>query len=184
MIRAILLFVVVSVYLVLVSKFINLYFADVYYVSSKNELENGQLEDAADHIVRATGLNGNEPAYRRQKAKILLATLIWADEDETRAEILKNLKKAYDLNPNNLATTRNSIPLYYFLSAEAMEADYVTVTRNYYIMLKNTYQNDLGLYADVAKYERKLGLDEDFNLTKAKAENMRRDVVEWHESFR
>lgn len=180
-------------YLTLMGKFINLYFADIYYTASKSELETGQLEDAADHIVNAIKLNSREPAYTRQKAKILLATLIWADEDETREEILKSLEKAYDLNPKNLATLRNIIPLYYFLASGAMDevggnknvnSDYLTVARTYYHLLKNTYQNDLGLYADVAKYEKKLGQDEDFNQTKEKAESMRNDVVEWHESFR
>jgi len=179
--------------LALVGKFINLYFADVYYTSSKSDLENGQLEDAEEHIVSSIKLSSYEPAYRRQKAKILLATLIWSDEDETREEILENLEKAYDLNPKNLTTLRNSIPLYYFLTSGAMNkagsvenvnADYVTVTRNYYATLKNTYQNDLGLYADIAKYEKKLGLEGDFGETKEKAEIMRNDVVEWHESFR
>lgn len=193
MLRTILLFIVVGMYLTLMGKFINLYFADIYYTASKSELETGQLEDAADHIVNAIKLNSREPAYTRQKAKILLATLIWADEDETREEILKSLEKAYDLNPKNLATLRNIIPLYYFLASGAMDevggnknvnSDYLTVARTYYHLLKNTYQNDLGLYADVAKYEKKLGQDEDFNQTKEKAESMRNDVVEWHESFR
>jgi len=193
MIRTISLFVIAGIYLALVGKFINLYFADVYYTASKSELENGQIEDAAEHIVRASKLNNHEPAYRRQKAKILLATLIWADEDEVREEVLKNLEKAYELNPKNLATLRNSIPLYYFLASGAMEkvgngenvdADYIAITRNYYLSLKNTYQNDLGLYADVAKYEKKLGLDGDFSETKKKAEIMRNDVIEWHEAFR
>ncbi len=193
MIRTTLLFVVVGIYLALVGKFVNFYFADVYYTASKSELKNGQLEDAAEHIIGAVKLNSKEPAYRRQKAKILLATLIWADEDETRDQILKNLEKAYDLNPRNLATLRNSVPLYYFLASGAMDSagggenvnvDYLTVTRNYYATLKNTYKNDLGLYADIAEYENKLGLEEDFKQTRGRAEIMRNDVVEWHEAFR
>ena len=193
MARTVLLFLLVGVYFALVGKFVNFYFADVYYTASKSELENGQLEDAADHIISAVKLNGQEPAYRRQRAKILLATLIWADEDETRAEIQKSLKRAYELNPENLATLRNSIPLYYFLASGVMEevgsgeninADYLTVTKNYYSSLKSTYKNDLGLYADVAKYEKKLGLDEDYEQTRGKAKSMREDVIEWHESFR
>jgi tetratricopeptide (TPR) repeat protein len=193
MVRTTLLFIVMGIYLALAGKFINLYFADVYYAASKKELDSGQLEDAADHIVQAIKLNRHEPAYRRQKVKILLATLIWADENEVKEEVLKNLEKAYDLNPKNLATLRNSIPLYYFLAAEDMEkagtgenidTDYLSVTRTYYSALKNNYENDLGLYADIAKYEKKLGLVEDFNRTKIRAAVMRKNIIEWHESFR
>jgi len=110
-----------------------------------------------------------------------------------KEEGLKNLEKAYDLNPKNLATLRNSIPLYYFLAAEDMEkagtgenidTDYLSVTRTYYSALKNNYENDLGLYADIAKYEKKLGLVEDFNQTKIRAAAMRENIIEWHESFR
>lgn len=183
MVRTIAIFVISIFYLVFVKKFASLYLADVYYAASRHELEDGQLGEAGDHIIKAIKLNAKEPAYFRQRAKILLATMIWVDDgDEIRESTLDDLEKAQELNPHNLATLRNSIPLYYFLAADD-EQTYVPVTRDYYKELKDVYQNDLGMYADVARYEKRLGLEDEFENTKQKARELRPDVLEWHESF-
>ncbi len=174
-------------------KFVNYFVADVYYASSKQELNDGSLERASEYIVRAVTMNPNEPTYQRQRAKILLSTLIWNHDPKVKEGVLESLEKAYQLNTKNLTTLRNVIPLYYFLTVgdisksirtDTVDSKYLPVTRNYYSTLKNTYDNDLGIYADIAEYEKRLGLEEDFSWTRSKAEEMRADVVEWHESFR
>lgn len=167
--------------------------ADVYYTASKGKLGEMKIEEARTHITKAIGLNRDEPSYYRQKAKVLLAELSISKEERIRDDVMTALKQAQALNPHNLTTLRNIIPLYYFLAAGNMDSPsgannlsstYFPVTRDYYSNLKKIYANDLGVYADVAKYQKKLGLEEDFQDTKQKAARMRQDVVEWHEAFR
>ncbi len=170
--------------------------ADVYNTYSKNYLASGEFEKAISYSNRALESNYQEPAYHRNKAKVLLATLVLEDNAENRSnlkeEIISDLKKAEKLNVNNLATLRNVIPLYYFLTIENIKRPitdnnidqmYIPVTANYYRGLKDTYDNDLGIFADVAEYERKLFLTEDFEISLEKVRQLRPEILEWHESF-
>lgn len=188
-----LLLIVIAFYLVCLNKFIGIFMADVYYTASKGKLAEMRVEEARLYVTRAVELNHEEPSYYRHKAKVLLAELSISKEEKIRDDVMTVLTQAQALNPHNLTTLRNIIPLYYFLAVGNMDgpsgpdnfADtYFPVTRDYYSNLKNTYPNDLGMYADVAKYQRKLGLEEDFRDTKERAALMRPDVVEWHEAFK
>ena len=72
-------------------------------------------------INKAIKSNENEPAYRRQKAKVLLAQKVLTtglNEKRLADSALESLRKAEALNPRNLTTLRNSIPLYYFLQTD------------------------------------------------------------------
>ena len=191
--KALLLFLTLGIYLYLMGRFFNTYIADIYFASSKNLLSEGQIKKSADHIIKAVRFNKNEPAYRRQKAKVLLATLVWQDEEEVKDKVLKELNVAQELNPKNLATLRNVIPLYYLLSikdvkepngTESIDPEYISETRNYFAMLKNVYTNDLGMFAEIAEYEKKLGLVNDYNYTHEQAMEMRPDIVDWYGAFR
>ncbi len=185
--KAISLFLILGVYLYLVGKFFNLYLADMYFASSKNLLSQGQLKQSADHIIKAVRFNPYEPAYRRQKVKVLLATTILQDQEDVKGLALKELVAAQELNPKNLATLRNSVPLYYLLSVrdtQNLDENYITETRNFYAALKTNYPNDLGVFSDIAEYERKLGLSEDFDRTYEQAMKMRPDLVDWYEAFK
>ncbi len=194
MIKPLLIFVIAGIYIVLMSKFMNIYVADVYYTASKGDMENGLLKDAEKNINKAISLNVKEPAYYRQRAKVMLGTLILAeDAEETKLVAQKDLETAQKLNVKNLATLRNSIPLYYFLaigdisdivSDQNIDEKYLPVTRNYYDLLKDTYGNDLGVLADVAKYEKKLGLGREYEQSWQRAYELRPDITNWHESFR
>ena len=170
-----------------------MYLADIYFASSKNFLSEGNLIKSSDHIVMATRFNNYELAYKRQKAKVLLATLAWQEDSEVKEKVLEELKEAQELNPKNLATLRNIIPLYYLLSVndveefsgeENVDSNYIEETRKFFIALKEDYPNDLGVYADVAEYEKKLGLTEDYSFTREKAMKMRPDIVDWYGAFK
>lgn len=191
--KALLLFLTLGIYLYLVGKFFNFYIADIYFASSKNLLSEGQLKKSADQIIQATRFNRYEPAYRRQKAKVLLSTLVWQDDASVKDRVLEELIVAEELNPKNLATLRNIIPLYYLLSVKDVEKvgtclnideSYVLRTTDFYSMLKKRYFNDLGVFADIAEYEKKLGLTHDYTSTYGKAEEMRPDIVDWYEAFK
>ncbi|MFC1755773.1 hypothetical protein ACFLZK_00050 [Patescibacteria group bacterium] len=191
--KALLLFLTLGIYLFLVGRFLNTYLADVYFASSKNYLSEGNLIKSSDHIIMATRFNTYEPAYKRQKAKVLLATLVWQENREVKEKVLEELIKAQDLNPKNLATLRNIIPLYYLLSVKDVEKvgscsniddGYVLETTDFYSALKKSYPNDLGVFTDIAEYEKKLGLMHDYNNTYDQAMKMRPDIVDWYGSFK
>ncbi len=194
--RAFLLLLVPVGYFYFLSVVLNLFIADMYFASAKYKLENGEIENSLKEINKSISSNSNEPQYFRQKIKILDAKRILVKEAEIEkieGSILSLLLESESKNPKNLATLRNIIPLYYFWIGKEGTDEEITnpnreekikVARVYFLKLKNTYYNDLGILVDVATYEKKLGLMQDYELTKAMATNLRPDVIEWHESFR
>lgn len=148
-------------------------------------------------INRAVNSNPNESAYLRQRARTYLTGSIipgfTGTITENKQKALGDLEKAESLNNKNLATLRNLVPIYYYLSAEDLlkseenvefEDNYLLKTRVFYTNLKITYPNDLGILADLARQEKRLNLEKDFSKTYEMAEKLRPDIVTWHESFR
>lgn len=169
------------------SVFKNIYGADVAMEDSVRFLSQGDSEIALRLIDKAIKQNGSEPNYYRMKAKILLVN------SGDKKEILWDLQKALELNDHNLVTIRNSIPLYYFLAcrdinlpagANNIDQDYLLITQKYFGRVKEKYAHDAGVIASVAKYEKKLGLMNDYNQSVKIIEKLRPDLLEWHESFR
>lgn len=194
--KLLLLTVLTIFYLFAMNKFLKLYLADVYSKNAGSFLGSGELEKALDYSSKAVKNNPQEPSYYREKAKILLATLILKDEPEMQTikkETLDNLIVAQKLNYKNLATLRNEIPLYYFLTVrdisqpsgvENIDQTYLPLTKDYYETLKDTYPHDLGLLADIAEYEKKLFLKDDYQKTVEIVGTLRSDVLEWYPAFK
>lgn len=166
-------FIITIIYFVFIGKVISFFFADVFLVYSKQQQKNGDINRSLSSINTTIKNNPYEPAYYRQKAKLYIYLTDYA-------KALENLKYAESLNPTNLATTRNEIPSYYLLGKTE---EYIFETVSFYEKLKNTYENDLGIYADIAQYEKRLGLENEFKKTYEKSKNLRPDIVEWHPSF-
>jgi hypothetical protein len=169
------------------SVFRNIYNADVAMEDSGRFLSQGDTEVALRLIDKAIKLNGSEPNYYRMKAKILLVN------SGDKKEILWDLHKALELNDHNLVTIRNSIPLYYFLAcgninfpsgADNIDKDYLVIAQKYFVSVKEKYSHDAGVITTVAKYEKKLGLVNDYNESVKIIGKLRPDLLEWHESFR
>ncbi|MFC1622299.1 tetratricopeptide repeat protein [Patescibacteria group bacterium] len=129
------------------------------------------LADIYYKMPEAVVLNPNEPTYYRYLAKQHLLE----DNEEAAFE---DIISAISLNPKNLTTLRNIIPIFYFLGP-----GYIPQTLEYFAHLKKTYPNDLGILADIAKYEKRMGLMTDFKKTYEIGKKLRPDLVEWHESF-
>lgn len=170
--------------------------AEMLYKSALNHIEEGDASVALDRIEGAINNNPQEPNYYRLRARILLYTLLGQpNEVQTKIKelVLADLQTATKINPNNLVTARNLVPLYYFLAAKdisvAAAADnvdpiYVQDARNFYTDVKNKYPNDVGVYALVAKYEKRLFLDEDYKQSVARVKELRPDLLDWYDSFR
>ena len=170
------------------------YFADVNFVRSQNILESGKAEDALVLSDKAINLNPFEPNYYRGRAKIRTVFLVASsDNAEVKKLILEDLKKAEELNQNNLVTIRNSIPLYYFLAirdvflspgSENMDDSYLSIVEDFYKKTKERYWSDVGVVLSIAKYEKKLGLETEYGESISRIEELRPDLLNWHESLR
>lgn len=191
--KSLLLLAIIISHFYLIGVFSKMFLADLYYKSSKNLLEKGQIQDATKHITQAVRFNHKEPSYKRQKAKILLSTTILMPDEEIKQKALEELNEAQQLNPRNLTTLRNVVPLYYVLavkdtnksnSPDNIDPKYAAEAQFHFSYLKNAYPNDLGIYAEVAKYEKKLGLFYEYNQTYEAVSKMRPDILDWHESFK
>ena len=182
---------IIFVYLLLISDFWKMYRADTFYTTSKTLIKENSPGEAIKNVNRAINLNPREPAYYRGRAKSYLIDTL--EKDVSEKTILKNkaladLKRALNLNPKNLATIRNSLPLYYFLSVEDLmkpgnslnvDGSFLEVTREFFGMAKETYLNDAGVLVSVAKYEKRLGLWDDYNETLGMIGAVRPDLLDW-----
>jgi tetratricopeptide (TPR) repeat protein len=163
----------------------NIYSADVFYEKSQLYLAKGDVEVASILADSAIKNNEFEPNYYRGRAKIHIVGAVSANgilSDTEKEKVLADLRKAVSLNPNNLVTLRNVIPLYYFLAE--IDGKYLPVTRDYFRQVKYRFSNDAGVVVSIAKYEKKLGLTEDFNESVEIIKKLRPDLLNWHESFR
>ena len=173
---------------------IKIYISDIYFKKSQIYLTAEHTDKAQDYSDKAIKFNSFEPNYYRGRAKVLTVSLV--DEKDLGAvkdRILKDLKKAEKLNPNNLVTLRNAVPIYYFLAIEDisltsgilnLDPMYLPVTKEFFKTLKETYSHDVGVVTLLAKYEKKLGLDAEYLESRTIVERLRPELLDWHESFR
>lgn len=181
--------VLFATFVIICAKF---YLADVYYAKSQELLRLRKFSDSLIFIDKAIQNNPYEPSYFRGRAKTLVYGLVFVDKNERmylKERALSDLRYSYKLNPYNLVTLRNSVPLYYFLSIynidapvseENVDDTYLTLAKSFFDEMKNRYKNDLGVLLLVAKYEKKLGLTNDFSSTSEKIRNLRPDILNWY----
>ncbi len=192
----ILLILLIAGYIFSLIRMVNIYLADINYSKSKDMLEAGTIPDSITYANISIEQNPDEPAYYRNRAKILLIASAY-QEDKTRIDLkkhaLSDLIKAYSLNPKNLATLRNSLPLYYFLASKDLNLPggkdnideiFLPFTVDYMDRLKKVSQTDAGIYSEVAKYEKRLGITEELNESVNKIRELRPDLLKWHEDLK
>ncbi|OGC68951.1 hypothetical protein A2415_04085 [candidate division WWE3 bacterium RIFOXYC1_FULL_39_7] len=177
--------------------FMRIYSADVLYESSQRYLAAEEYEDALRTASLAIKKNPLEPNYYRGRAKVYIGFLADTQNRESqllfKTAALEDLKKAYKLNPKNLVTIRNSVPLYYFLAAEDLtqpgskeniDEAFLSEAANFFEKTKLAFPNDVGVFTLIAKYEKRLGLEKQYEESKARVQQLRPDLLEWHENFR
>lgn len=192
-----------SNYILLMILFARMYLADVFYESSQNSFANQDYERAAQKSTQAASLNPNEPAYLRHRAKALIMMSFSQNKAVFKSQAYDDLISAYHLNPDNLATIRNSVPLLYFLSVKDytipatfgtnIDTNFFNLTKDYFANVKNIsqkdgyasfarggLQNDVGIFVLLAKYEKKLGLTNEYEDSIKKITDLRPDLLEWH----
>ena len=183
------------IYFMLIKSFVSLYYADMYYTQSRDLVGDVKFSDALKFANKALEQNPLEPAYYRGRAKILTLSALYSLKEEDRLSLKKvafeDLQRAFKLNTGNLATVRNSIPLYYYLSLKTLDGsnsdldqEYLQKTKGFFDFIKKEYPNDVGALVDVAKYQKKLGLTKDFNITLKIIADLRPDLLDWNEDLR
>lgn len=166
--------------------------ADKSYVEGQRAMKRGEFELALEQANKSIDKNPREPRYFYGRAKILLAATVNQDEKTTQEYKLSaasDLLKARRLNKRNVVTNRNIVPLYYFLgvkdlrqTGEEQDIDekYIEFIKGYYQSIKHYSVNDVGVYALLAKYERKLGLEEGYLESVDSVRRLRPDLLEWY----
>lgn len=164
-------------------KFGSLFLADYYSQKAEDALEKGEYTSSLKYSTQAIALNPKEESYYRRRAKVSL--IFSAKED-----VLMDINTAIELNPKNLATLRNVIPLMYYLSLqnpmaqnsseELVDLEYFPKAVEFYRYMFHIYPNDAGILVSLAYYQGKLGLDEDLDQTLQRIRILRPDLLEWH----
>ena len=158
--------------------FITIYQADEYLHQSQVYLTEGDTDMALFSINLAIKNNPLEPNYYRVRAKILMVGI-------AKDEAFADLQSAYKLNPNNLVTIRNEIPLYYFLAGyPSLDEKYLSLAKNFFEESKMIYKNDAGVVSLIAKYEKKLNLVDEYQESVKMVGVLRPDLLDWYDSFR
>jgi hypothetical protein len=174
----------------------NNYNADKMYEKAKDAVDKVDLSNAFKYSETAIKLNPLEPNYYRMRARVLINYLPYKDKSVrtfTKQLIVRDLENAYNLNPENLVTIRNIVPLYYFVAVENVSSPagpanvdpyFVDPAKNFFMLAKNYSKNDVGVYALVAKYEKRLNLMEEYNDSVEKVRDLRPDLLDWYDSFK
>ena len=191
---ALLISIISGIYFYLNFNIFKFYNADIYFKKGQEYIKDDNEEKALYYADKAVMANPYEPNYYRGRAKIKTVLLV-SENDNTKIkqDIFNDLKKSLELNKSNLVTIRNSIPIYYFLavgdvyrapSKDNYDEKYIEYVEDYFNNIKVNYPNDVGVITGVAKYEKKLGLEESYQNSVGKIQSLRPDLLEWHELFR
>lgn len=193
-IKVLFILIIIGVYFYLNFHIFKFYNADIYYKKGQEYIKKGDEERALYYADRAVIANPWESNYYRGRAKIKTVLLVSSKEkDRIKNEIFEDLKKSIELNKNNLVTIRNSIPIYYFLAVADISKNlggnnydlkYIDYVKEFFNSTKRYYPNDVGVILGIAKYEKKLGLEESYQDSVSRIEFLRPDLLQWHELFR
>lgn len=179
----------------LVKEFISFYLADVYFTRAENLFSKGKFNESLENINFSIDLNPQEPNYYRMRAKVLVGATINQPEEysqQLKTYCMEDIEIAKDLNPNNLATLRDIVPIYYYLSVkdisklntnENIDTKYLLKTQTYFDTLKKYSPNDVGIYVLLADYEKRLSLDSGYKETELIIKNLRPDLLDWYPSL-
>lgn len=189
------LILVVLIYSSFVKELKQIYKADIEYTKAQKQFRMEDFQEALEISNWVLQKNRLEPRYYYGRAKVYLASTIDQDnriKKELKKLAIKDLETAYRMNPTNLVTLRNMVPMYYFLgikdlskpSANAdIDMDFIGITRKYFQDIKHYSPNDVGIYVLLAKYEKRLNLTEGYKESIENIKRLRPDLLEWYPSL-
>ncbi len=186
--------ILIFVNIVLIAIFVRFFVADTAAKNIDHAIKDTNFEQALKNANLAIQLNPREPYYYRQRAKtfLLLAAQENTDKQIYKNQALNDLQKGLELNEDNLATIRNSIPYYYFLAKSDfalqqdptlktnLDANFTQITLDFYKTTKMRFNTDAGAIVTLAKYEKLLGFDKEYAESIVQLKKLRPDLLEWY----
>ncbi|HXK52412.1 O-antigen ligase family protein [Candidatus Nomurabacteria bacterium] len=166
--------------------------AEYFYSKARNAILNGSVSASNENIDVALRLWKYEPNYYLQKAKALTLQTLDTKPNmhaQLKKQAIANIEKGIKINPNNLATKRDALGLYYFLAINDLampsskdNIDNATIGDflDYSEKLQTDYPTDLGVQIQAAKYQNLLGLEEKFKESLVRIETLRPDILQWN----
>ncbi|MFA5776377.1 MAG: O-antigen ligase family protein [Patescibacteria group bacterium] len=186
--RLIMSILIITGYIFLNVQFAKQYLADTVSKKSQKYFEQGDVQKALECADKSVKLNPKEPFYYRTRAKTYILQTTGQNINATnslKALALKDMLRARELNPQNLATLRGLVSLYYFLSLKdissaTVDPFYLGMTQYYYKNLSTNYPTDVGVLVLVAKYQNMLGFTVDYQNTIGQIKTLRPDLLDWY----
>lgn len=186
--------IIIVLWLSVIISFAKIYLADIYFGYSENLLADGENIEALLAVNKAIKYNNQEPSYYRQRAKVYVASTANALQGSKELEDLKQLAlqdliTGHEINPKNLATIRNSTPLYFYLAnkdlsltatKENLDPEYSEITKEYLIQMQNYLPSDVGVQVLAAKYQKRMNFENDLKESRERIKELRPDLLEWH----
>ncbi len=165
--------------------------ADLYDSSAEKAVSKRQISEGISFSQNAVKLNPFEPSYYKTQAELLLyaAAMDQQKSEEYKTLSIDLLNVALELNPINLATLRNTLPVYFYLgvfdltkpvSASNLDPRYLNTFLTKSKSLTAYVPTDLGVLVNVASYYKKFGFTSDYELLRNEIKSLRPDVLEWH----
>lgn len=188
--RAVLIFPLLGIYLALMVLFVRMYNADVADNISE-DLFTTDSEGSLQLSKEALRLNPYEPSYYLQHAKALIIagyTRGISAQISTKRNAFADLEKAVQLNPKNLATLRNSIPIYFFLasadlsraaSVDNIDQEYIGKVRDFYAYVSTINPNDAGTFVTLQKYQKRLNFEDQYKESVNRIKFLRPELLNW-----
>lgn len=183
-------------YILIIKTFVKLYTADINYSKAQALLGDREAPRAFEEASLAITKNPSEPLYYEGRAKVLILMSLHQEPEiveKLKSLALEDMKYAYILNSKNLVTIRNLVPIYYFLAEKDITAApslsnvdpiWKYQAANFFEANKNISPNDVGVYALLAKYEKRLSLTEGYNFSVNKVRDLRPDILDWYDAFK
>lgn len=166
------------------------FIADMFDYASDLAIKAGRVSDSVSYSQTSLDLNPWEASYYKTYAQSLLYKSVDLEHrKEYKSLALQNLDKAISLNPQNLATLRNTLPVYYYLvvddltqpiRASNLDPDYLVTYIDRSQSLQKYVPTDAGVLVILAGHYKKLGLTDLYNQTREKIEVLRPDLLNWY----
>lgn len=189
--KKIILLLVGFIYMVVIVIGSTFFVADSFDFAADTLIKNKEVHKGLGFSEIATDLNPFEPSYLKTRAHLLLYA---SALDREMSAVYKNsavdsLELAIELNPSNLATLRNTLPVYFYLAvtdltqpitAKNLDYRYLDLFAKKSGILTSYVPDDLGVLVTTANYYSRLGMTDSYNEVITKIKHLRPDVLDWH----
>ncbi len=180
-----------AIYMLVVVIGVTFFVADSFDFAADTLIKNKEVLLGLSFSENATNLNPFEPSYLKTRAHLLLYASAMDREMSPvyKSSAVDALDLAIKLNPTNLATLRNTLPVYFYLTitdlthpvtAKNLDYKYLDLFAEKSEALTSYVPNDLGVLVTTANYYSRLGMTDSYTEIVTRIKHLRPDVLDWH----